>query len=206
LLDNAGGEPAGTSQPRSAEDALVDPGLVELAWAWDASLALIPQRHFSRARWRLEQAGRPVVAIEQTTAGWSLYTAVERWVAAVRRRPRRLGWHLEFSPADAGRPVLFYYPRTVLAGGKLVLAQGDRYKLSRRLPLGSEWELAAVRGGDLARLTLWTSRPRAARVYGAHAGLRPRAAREPNLQLLLAAGCVALAIDHQQPRFPGPPP
>lgn len=205
-MDSAGGELAGTSQPGSAEDALVDPRLEELAWAWEASLALIQQSLFPRERWRLEQAGRPVVAIEQTTAGWSLNTAAERWVAAVRRRPRHLGWHLEFAPADVGRPVLSYYPRTVRAGGKLVLAQGDRYRLCRRLPLGPEWELAAVSGGELARLTLWTSRPGAARVYGPHAGLRPAAGREPNIQLLLAAGCVALAIQHQQPRFTGPPP
>jgi hypothetical protein len=196
----------GTSQPGSAKDALVDPRLEELAWAWDASLALIPQSLFPRERWRLEQAGRPVAAIEQTTAGWTLSTAAERWVAAVRRRPRHLGWHLEFTPADGGRSVLSYYPRTVLAGGKLVLAGGDRYKLCRRPPMGAGWELVAIRGGDLARLTLWTSRPGAAKVYGPHSGLRPAAAREPNLLLLLAAVCVALAIHHQQPRFTAPAP
>ena len=205
-MDNASGEPVGTSQPGSAEDALVNPRLEQLAWAWDASLALIPQCLSPRERWRLEHAGRPVAAIGQTTAGWLLGTAAERWVAAVRRRPRHLGWHLEFTPADGGRSVLSFYPHTLRPGGRLVLAQGGRYTLGRRYLLASEWELAAVSGGALARITLWTRRPGAAKIYGPRAGLRPGAEREPHLVLLLGAACVALAIHHQQPRVIGPAP
>jgi len=180
--------------------------LRELAWAGDAPLTLINQTLSPRERWRLEQAGRPVAAIERTTAGWSLDTPAEGWAAAVRRRPRHLGWHLDFTPADGGRPLLSYYPYMLLSGGRLVLARGDRYKLRRRLTLDSEWELAAVSGGELARIALYTRRPTAARIYGPRAGLTPGAEREPNLLLLLGATCVALAIHHQQPRVVAPPP
>lgn len=178
----------------------------DLAWAWDAPLTLINQSLAPRERWRLEQAARPVAAVERTTAGWSLHTSAEHWEAAVRRRPRRLGWHLEFTPAEGGRPVLSHYPYTLRAGGRLVLAQGGRYTLGHRHLLGSEWELAAVSGGDLARITLWTGWPEAARIHGPRAGLRPGAEREPHLMLLVGAACVALAIHHQQPRVIGPAP
>ena len=204
-MDNATGPPAPPSQPGSAEKALVGE-LRELTWAWDAPLTLINQSLSPRERWRLEQAGRPVAAIERTAAGWSLDTPAERWGAAVRRRPRHLGWHLDFTPAEGGSPVLAYYPYTLLSGGRLVLAQGDRYKLRRRLIWGSEWELAGGTVGELARITLWTRRPNAARIYGPRAGLILGAGREPNLLLLLAAACVALAMHQQQPRLIAPAP
>jgi hypothetical protein len=204
-LDNAARASAPPPQPGSAENAAVGE-FGDLAWAWDARLALINQSLAPRERWRLEQAGRPVAAIERTTAGWSLDTPAEHWEAAVRRRRRRLGWHLEFTPAEAGGPVLSFYPHTLRPGGRLVLAQGGLYTLGRRYLLSSEWELAAVSGGALARITLWTRRPGAAKIYGPRAGLRPGAEREPHLMLLLGATCVALAIHHQQPRVIGPAP
>jgi hypothetical protein len=57
-----------------------------LEWSRQAPLEVTQRSPYSREQWLLRQAGRPIVAIDETSAGWALSTAAERWDAAVRRR------------------------------------------------------------------------------------------------------------------------
>jgi hypothetical protein len=102
-------------------------GLEELAWIWDAPLALRRREAYPQDRWLLEQRGRPVAGIEQTGTGWSLTMPTQRCSAAIRRRRRRLGWHLEVTLSGERSPLLEYQPGPLRAGGTLTLATGGRY-------------------------------------------------------------------------------
>jgi hypothetical protein len=198
------GNPAGQPRLGSADEPWVE--LQELAWAYDAPLVLKQRGSYPRERWVLEQAGRPVTAIEGTTTGWSLATPAERWSVVVRRRRWHLGWHLEFSRTDGREPQLYYYPHTLLPGGALAVAGGDRFKLRGPLVLGVHWTLDALRGAELARIRLSTSIMRASDRDALRAGLTTSARSEPMLVPLMAAACLAIVIHRAQPRLVGPPP
>jgi len=191
------------SAPNAVADAAAEP-LEGLAWSWEAPLELIPGGPRPRDDWQLTQARRPVVSIEQTSAGASLRTVAERWDAVFRRRRRRLGWHIEVARAGEREPVLWYYPQTVRAGGALVYADHGRYKLRHASLMQPDWTLAAVPGGELARLKVWTKLPgEAASARAVRPGLRPAIAQQPNPALLLAAASLAVVIHHQQPSSSG---
>ena len=132
-------EHAAQPQPGVQDDAPFGEPLEELAWAYDAPLVLTQPDPYPHEHWLLTQAGRSVLAIHPTTGGWSLDTPAACWRAAVRRRRRRLGWHLEFTRKGEREPELYYYPYTLLRGGKLVLAGGARYKLRYRDLLEEGW-------------------------------------------------------------------
>jgi hypothetical protein len=148
------------------------------------------------ARWWLEQAGNPVGMIERSAGGIALQTVSEKWRGAVRRRPRRLGWHLEFTRADGGGPALYYHPRTLRLGGDLVLPGGPRYTL--RCPLlSSNWRLAAESGGEIGRIAFAARHDLSMRVT-----LGEKAADEPLLLLVILAAGEAILIQGEQPSGP----
>jgi hypothetical protein len=135
---------------------------------------------------------------------WSLDTPDGRWRAAARRRRRRLGWHLEITRTGEREPTVYYYPYTLLTGGKLTLAGGARYKLRHQPVLKEGWTLAAVGGAELAHIRLSTSLRRiSGKALARRAGLTTSAPSEPKLLALLAAACLAIVIHHQQPRGTG---
>jgi hypothetical protein len=173
--------------------------LHQLRWAWCEPLELTQRSPYSREHWLLRQARRPIVAIDQTGPRWSLSTAAERWDAAVRRRRRHLGWHLEIAPAGELDPVLYYHPHTLRSGGSLGCAGDGRYRLRCSvLPRGG-WVLAAP-GGQLAHIKLCARPPgESARARALQAGLVAGASAEPYLLLLLAVASVAIVIHYQQP-------
>lgn len=173
--------------------------LHELTWAWEAPLELTQGSPHPRERWLLNQGPRPVVAISPAGTGWwRLRAAAEEWTAAVRRRPRRLGWYLEVAKAGEREPVLHYRPAT-LPGGSLHGAGDARYKL-RPPRLRADWTLRAARGPELAHIMHWAKPPReSVRVSALRPGLVRGAAVEPNLLLLIAACSVAIVIYDQQP-------
>ena len=134
-------------------DLMVREPLHELDRGSRAWLRFLQRSSYPRDEWVLHQAGRPVAAVHATPGGWSLTTGSERWRAAVRRRHRRLGWQLEFTRSKDAAPALYYRPDTLLAGGKLALTVGGRYKLRGPLLLRHDWTLASARGGQLVRVT-----------------------------------------------------
>jgi hypothetical protein len=77
-----------------------------------------------REHWLLEQGREAVGAIERTTEGRRhrglLSGPVQSWRVVVRRRRRRLGWHLEVAPVDGPDAAALYFPSTVMPGGRLV--------------------------------------------------------------------------------------
>jgi hypothetical protein len=79
--------------------------------------------------WVLEQGWKPVGMIERAARRTALRTSSEEWAVEVRRRPRRLGWHLEFTRMGAGQPALQYHPRGLLPGGHLTVSGERRYRL-----------------------------------------------------------------------------
>jgi hypothetical protein len=198
-MERSGNEQV-SDAPQLAGAAETAEPLHQLRWAWEEPLELIQGGPHPRERWLLKQGRRPVVAIDRLGAGWALEAAAEGWTAAVRRRRRRLGWHLELASVGELDPVLYYCPHTLLAGGSLGGAGDGRYKL--RAPfLRADWTLEAVRGRELAHILLWAKLPNeSARVRTLRAGLVPGASVEPNLLLLLAAASVAIIIHHQQPQ------
>jgi hypothetical protein len=171
--------------------------------AWDAPLTLMRRDSYPEELWMLEQRGRRVAAITRTTrwppdGGWSLTTAAQHWNADIRRRRRRVGWHVEVTPSRARAPVLEYRPGTVRNGGTLELATGGRYKLRCFARLGYDWSLATTGGDRLARITRRISPPSGSAIARDRSGLTPAAADEPDLGLLLAAASVAIVINYQR--------
>ena len=142
-------------------------------------------------------------AIERTTAGRTyralLSGPAESWRVVVRRRRRRLGWHLEVAPVDGRDAAAWYFPATVMPGGRLVLPEGERYRL-RRPPLRRDYRLVAKPGGELARPegALWPRADAALRI-----DLAGEAAGEPRLLFLLLAACAAMLLEAQQPQASG---
>lgn len=131
--------------------------------------------------------------IERSAGGTALQTVSEKWRVEVRRKARRLGWHLEFTRADGGGPALQYHPRTLRPGGDLVLPGRRRYTL--RCPLlRSDWRLAAVPGGEIGRIAFRTRRG-----FRMHVALGEKDADEPLLPLVILAASVAILIHREQP-------
>jgi hypothetical protein len=175
--------------------------LDELAWVPRQPLELMPPNPHQPEHWLLRQAQRPIVAIDHTSAGWSLSTRAQRWTATVRRRQRRLGWQLEITPVGKPEPVLCYRPRTLVRGGSLSDAGDARYKLRGPHLVRGDWTLAAAGRGKLAHIKLWTTPPgKTARARALRPGLEAGASAEPRLLLLLAAASVAIVIEYQQPK------
>jgi hypothetical protein len=170
----------------------------EVAWIWDGPLALRRRDIYPQELWILEQRTHRVAAITRTPSGWSLTTASQRWQAAIRRRRHRLGWHIEVTPPGTDAPVLDYQPATLRAGGTLELANGARYRL-RRVQAGDDWILARANRDDLARIARRIKPPSGSALAQDRTGLRPAAAHEPDLTLLLAAGCAAITAQYEQP-------
>jgi hypothetical protein len=143
-------------------------------------------------RWWLEQGGDPVGMIERGAGRTALRTVSEEWRVECRRRARRLGWHLEFTPADGRGPALQYHPRSLRPGGDLLLPGRRRYTL--RCPLlRNDWRLAGP-GGDIGRIAFRTRRGFRMRV-----ALGEKAADEPLLLLVILAASVAILIHDEQP-------
>jgi len=169
--------------------------LEELVWIWGASLVLMRREAYPHERWLLLQGGSPVAAIEETDTGWSLTTTSQRCSAAIRRRRRRVGWHVEVLPSGERTPLVEYHPATLRAGGTLTVASGGRYKLRRPAGSGSEdWTLASPDGDRLARFSLRTKPPSGSALARDRTGLTPAAASEPDLKLLIVSACVALIL------------
>jgi hypothetical protein len=173
--------------------------LQEAAWIWDVPLALTRDAPYPHEGWVLDQGGRPIAAIDQASGGWSLTTPTHRCSAVVRRRRRRLGWHVAVTSAEHRSPLLEYRPSTVRSGGILTRATGDRYKLRCLARLGYDWTLSRADGDTLARISPPNNQSEAFPTSrGPQLGLAPAAAREPDLALLLASACVAI-ITHSRP-------
>jgi hypothetical protein len=179
-----------------------DGPLHRLAWAWDAPLDLVPNGDHAHG-WLLEQAERPVVAIDRRDADWSLSTAARGWEAGIRRRRHRLGWHLEVKQGADVEPVLCYYPRSLLSGGELVCTGGGCYKLNGPTLVRAEWILGSVDGAELARILPWSKQPTHSRRSNVAPGLSPGAVREPDLVLLLSAAALAILVGREQPAYMG---
>jgi hypothetical protein len=171
--------------------------------AWDAPLALVRRETGPHELWVLEQRGRPVAAVRRTWSGWSAQTAGHRCSAAIRRRRRRLGWHIAVTLAGRRAPALDYRPHTVRTGGTLELADGGRYKLRCLARLGYDWSLATADGDRLARISRRIDTPSGSAVARDRSGLTPAAAHEADLGLLIVGACVAIVIHHQQPTGAG---
>jgi hypothetical protein len=166
------------------EAGLAHEQLEELAW--DAPLTLMRRDSYPEELWMLEQRDRRVAAITRTTrwppdGDWSLTTTAQRWSADIRRRRRRLGWHVEVTRSGARAPVLEYRPGTVRNGGMLELATGGRYKLRCWARLGYDWSLATAGGDRLARISRRTRPPRGSAVARDRSGLTRAAAAEHDL-------------------------
>jgi hypothetical protein len=101
------------------------PHLQQLDVGGTATLSLDWASRFRGERWLLAQAAKPVGLIERAVGGTALRTASEEWRGGVRRRARRLGWHLYFK--QVGKPALEYHPSTLLSGGQFVVSDRDRY-------------------------------------------------------------------------------
>jgi hypothetical protein len=178
------------------------PQLEELDAGGTATLNLYrPWRSGGRS-WLLAQAGRPVGMIERAAGGTSLRTPTEEWRAEVRRRPRRLGWHLEFTRADGGDPVLHYRPRGVLPGGRLVVTDKRRYRLRSPL-LRADWRLTAVPGGEIARIGFRQREP--IRYLTMQLAFGENAADEPMLPVVIMAASLAILIHDEEPKTVGGP-
>ena len=149
--------------------------------------------------WLLEQYEGPVATISRAAYGWSLETTAEQWYAAVRRRRRRLGWHLEFWRPDEPEASLYYQPRTVLAGGRLTLVDGGSYKLSL---VRGHWRLVDGAGAEVCRIA-FRDRHYRTKELGAHFTFGEHAVDEPNLPVLVFAASVACIIHDIQARSPG---
>jgi hypothetical protein len=174
----------------------------ELAWIWDASLVMMRREAYPHERWLLLQRGRPVAAIEETATGWTLTTPTEQCSAAIRRRRRRLGWHLEVKSSGVESPLVEYQPATFRAGGTLTIASGGRYKLRRLAGAAHAW-IVDGDDGEVACVSLRTKPRSGSEVALNRTGLAPGAARERHLSVLMAAACVAMVIHYEQPRTTG---
>jgi hypothetical protein len=152
--------------------------------------------------WLLEQAWKPVGMIERAARRTALRTASEEWAVEVRRRPRRLGWHLEFTREGAGQPALQYHPRGLPAGGHLTVPGGRRYTLRRSL-LRGDWRLTAVPGGEIGRFEFRQREP--IRYLSMQLAFVDKAVDEPMLLVVLLAASAAILIHDEQPRTTGAP-
>jgi hypothetical protein len=179
-------------------DLMVGERLHELDRGSGAWLRFLQRSSYPREEWVLHQAGRPVAAVRATPRGWSVTTPPERWRAAVRRRPCRLGWQLEFTRSKEAAPALCYRPGTLLAGGTLVPAVGGRYKLRGPLLLRDEWTLASARDGELVRITTKQLRAFTADA-DRHMILAFNSLSEPDVLPLACAACLAILIHDRQP-------
>jgi hypothetical protein len=182
----------------TAGDPMVREPLHELDRGSGAWLRFLQRSSYPREEWVLHQEGRPVATVHATPGGWSVTTRSERWRAAVRRRPRRLGWQLEFTRSRDAAPALYYRPGTLLAGGTLALTVGGRYKLRGPLLLGDEWTLVSARDGELVRITT-----RKLRAFSADADplmtLAVNSLSDPDVLPLVCSVCVAILIHARQP-------
>jgi hypothetical protein len=102
----------------------------------------------------LEQAGRPVGVIERAPGGDRFRTISEEW-HAFRRRAGRFGWVLGFWRPYEAEPELRYHPRSVLPGGRLVLAGGPGYHVRGSL-LRADWRMTARLRGQIGRIAFRT--------------------------------------------------
>ena len=64
---------------------------------------------------------------------------------------------------------------------------------------GDDWTLATHGRDDLARIARRIKPPSGSALAQNRTGLRPAAAHEPDLTLLLAAGCAAITAQYEQP-------
>jgi hypothetical protein len=164
------------------------PQLQPLDASGTATLYLNRAWRFGGEIWLLTQAGKPVGMVERTASRIALRTVSGHWRGGVRRRARRLGWHLEFTPADADGPTLKYHPRTLRPGGDFVLPDGPRYTL--RCPLlRSYWRLVAVPGGELGRIAFRPYRDSEMKIT-----LGGKRTDEPLLPLLILAASAAILV------------
>ncbi len=164
------------------------PQLQQLDAGGAATLSLDWASRVPGELWLLTQGGKPVGLLERTAVDTGLRTASEEWRGGVRRRPRRLGWHLNFR--RGGEPGLVYHPNTLRSGGRFVVAGRDRYRLRYSLS-GGYWRLADVPGGEICRFSFQRSDPRHLRVQLAFV--------EPIMLVVVLAASEAILIHAEQP-------
>jgi hypothetical protein len=146
--------------------------------------------------WLLEQGEDPVGLIERAGGGTVLRTASEECRVKVRRRARRLGWHLEVTRASEGEPPVQYYPRTLRPRGQLVVSGSRRYRL--RCPLlRADWKLTAMPGGEIGRIGFRDREP--FRYLTMQVALGEKAADEPMLLVVILAAGEAIFLHEEQP-------
>jgi hypothetical protein len=144
--------------------------------------------------WLLTHAGKPVGMLKRAAGRTTLRTASEEWRGGVRRRRRRLGWHLYFARARGGETGLQYYPSTLLPGGDFVVSGSRRYRLRHRL-VGADWRLAARPGGEVGRIGArgpW-------RYLSVELTSVEYAVDEPVLLIVILAAIEAILIDKERP-------
>jgi hypothetical protein len=141
--------------------------------------------------WVLMQGGQPVGTLDRAEGSVALRTASEEWRGGVRRRSRRLGWHLYFK--QVGKPPLEYHPSTLRPGGHFVGPGDDRYRLRSSL-LSTDWKLTGVQEGEICRFRFQRGDPRH------HVQL---ALVEPMLLVMVLAASEAILIHHAQPSAAG---
>jgi hypothetical protein len=172
------------------------PRLQQLDVRGTHTLALSRAWRFGGDLWLLTQAGNPVGMLERTAGRVALRTVSEEWRGGVRRRARRVGWHLEVTKANGGEPSLQYYPRTLRPGGQLVVCGSRRYRL--RCPwLRTDWRLAAMPGGEIGRIGFRDREP--FRYLTVRLALGEKAADEPMLIVVILAASEAILVHEEQP-------
>jgi hypothetical protein len=189
------GSPA-EARPTSIEQlhATAAAALHEFRWSLAAPLELIA-RDGDMERWSLVKAGLPVALIDRTRGGWLLSMAGDRWTATVRRRRRRVGFHVEVTRVGWQEPLLYYHPHTLLPGGTFVSANDNRFKLGCPRLGRLVWTLTRGDREELARIRVWHKQPdEAKRIAAWRPGLTASAESEPDMRLLLAATSMAIAL------------
>jgi hypothetical protein len=178
----------GQTDTKGSSEGIAPPQLQQLDAGGVATLSLDWASRVRGELWLLAQAGMPVGLLERTAVDTRLCTVSEEWRGGVRRRPRRLGWHLYFK--QVGEPALVYHPNTLRSGGRFVVAGRDRYRLRNSL-LGGDWRLADVPGGEICRFRFQRRDPRHLRVQLAFV--------KPMLLVVVLAASEAILIHAEQP-------
>ena len=188
------------SDPEGLTERSSPPQLQQLDAKGTATLNLSRAWRFGGELWELTQAGNPVGTLERTAGRVALRTVSEEWRGGVRRRARRLGWHLHFTPTEGDGPALLYYPNTLLSGGYFVASGSRRYRLRPHL-LGGDWSLLALPEGEIGRLEFRERDP--ARYLSVQLTFIDPLFIDPLLLVVILAAGEALLIHDQQPRGGG---
>jgi hypothetical protein len=177
-----------------ASERRAPPQLEPLDAGGTATLYLNRAWRFRGEIWLLTQAGKPVGTVERTAGRIALRTVSGDWRGGVRRRARRLGWHLYFTRAGGDGPALEYHPpSTLLGGGHFHVSGTRRYRL--RCPiLRADWKLAAVPRGEVSQIGA-----RAREAWRVQLACIDDVVDEPVLLVVVLAACGAILTHDEQP-------